>query len=371
MSIYKFVLLVLASLILGCQPEKESADKLYFGGDILTMEGDDPTYVEALVVKEGKIIFTGNRDETLRKYTAPEKDLEGKTLLPGFLDAHGHVFMAGFQSLAANLLPPPDGNGSSVESLIDITKNWAASNENAVGKVGWILGFGYDDAQLEEGRHPVADELDKISSDYPVILVHQSGHLAAMNHKALEMAGYDANTPNPPGGIIRRVAGTNEPDGVLEEMAMFIPLFSVFDAFDEEANEKIAMEGIGAYTRFGFTTAQEGRATTEVTETWRKLAQKDSLKIDVVSYPDINKELPYMEKMGVQANYTNHFRIGGVKISLDGSPQGKTAWLTEPYVVPPPGEAADYKGYPAFEQEERVISLIETAFENDWQLLAH
>ena len=192
-----------------------------------------------------------------------------------------------------------------------------------------------------------------------------------MNHKALDMAGYNANTPNPQGGIIRRVEGSNVPNGVLEEMAMFIPVFTLFETFDEEANNKIAMAGLDAYARFGFTTIQEGRSTREVTETWKKLADEGELMIDVVAYPDIQKELDFMKEVGVQVDYINNFRIGGVKISLDGSPQGKTAWLTEPYVVPPPGEGPEYKGYPAFPNEEDVIALIDSAFKYNWQILAH
>jgi predicted amidohydrolase YtcJ len=345
---------------------------LYYGGDILTMEGDTPNYVEAVVVQGGRIAFVGARAEAEERFADAQRvDLAGKTLLPGFIDAHGHVWITGFQALAANLLPPPDGPGNTIPALIEEVEKWKANSEGAIGKVGWIIGFGYDDAQLEEGRHPTASELDAISTEYPVLMIHQSGHLAVMNHKALEMSGYTTETPNPKGGIIQRVAGSQEPNGVLEEMAFFQPVFGIFASLDQEANEKLALAGLEAYARFGFTTAQEGRATAANVETWRKLAGEGALMIDVAAYPDVQNQMDYVKEVGVQSEYTNRFRVAGVKISLDGSPQGKTAWLTEPYVVPPAGKDSDYRGYPAFPNESDVLALIDSTYKYNWQILAH
>ena len=292
-------------------------------------------------------------------------------MLPGFIDAHGHVWNAGFQAVSANLLPPPDGNGNDIPALLDILNEWKSGNEKAIGKYGWIIGFGYDDAQLREKRHPIADELDAISTEVPVLIIHQSGHLAAMNHKALEFTGYNETTKDPEGGVIRRVKGTSIPNGVLEEMAFFQPVFKIFSVLDQEANVKIAYSGLEAYAKQGFTTSQEGRATTDAVTTWRSLAEQDKLIMDVACYPDLQAELDFMITNGTEKDYTNHFRIAGVKLSLDGSPQGKTAWLTEPYVVPPPGQNMDYKGYPAIPDENDVIALIDSAFKYNWQILAH
>jgi len=348
------------------------AQTLYFNGDILTMEGDEPEYVEAVVVKEGKITFTGTLAEAEEKYTdARRVDLDGKTLLPGFIDAHSHVWITGFQALSANLLPPPDGVVNSIPALIDQVNEWKVNSEKAIGKVGWIIGFGYDNAQLEEQRHPTAIELDEISTEYPVLVIHQSGHIAVMNHKALEMSGYTSATPNPKGGVIQRVANSQEPNGVLEEMAFFQPVFRIFASLDQEANEKLALAGLDAYARFGFTTVQEGRATASNVKTWQKLAGEGALMIDVAAYPDVQNQMDYVKEVGVQEDYTNHFRVAGVKISLDGSPQGKTAWLTTPYVVPPAGKEEDYRGYPAFKDEDVVVALIDSTYKYNWQILAH
>lgn len=353
---------------------KETKATMYFGGDIITMEGDSAQYAEAVVVKDGKILFVGNKEEAMQAAGDNHDmvDLKGQTLLPGFIDGHGHLFNAGIQALAADLLPPPDGNAKDIVSLIQITKDWATKNKTVIEKTGWIIGFGYDDAQLKEKRHPNANDLDKISTEIPVLLIHQSGHLGAMNQKGLELAGYTDGVTDPEGGVIRREPGTKKPDGVLEEMGMFIPLFKlIMGKIDAEGSQAIVRAGIKAYTKYGFTTAQEGRATRAACETYMRLAESDQLSIDINAYPDIQAELAFMKKVGAQPNYKNHFRIGGVKLSLDGSPQGKTAWLSKPYKVPPKGQTATYLGYPAIPDEAKVVEFVDAAFENNWQILAH
>lgn len=351
----------------------DSADAIYHGGPILTMEGDSPRYAEALAVRDGRILLVGNKEVV---FAAQGKrtsvvDLKGKTMLPGFIDAHGHAFNAGFQKLAANLLPPPDGTGGDVAAIQARLTQWQGENATAIEKSGWVIGFGYDDSQLAEQRHPTATELDQVSVDIPVIIIHQSGHLGAMNHKGLEFAGITAASRDPPGGVIRREADGKTPNGVLEEMAMFGPLFKVLAALDAASNEKIALAGVDAYTQFGFTTAQEGRASKAASETWRTLAREKRLKMDVAVYPDIQSELEYMQQVGTSATYTDHFRVAGVKLSLDGSPQGKTAWLSRPYEHPPAGQPEDYAGYPAIPKAEDRQALVDAAFRNKWQLLAH
>lgn len=352
--------------------QSQTADTLYFGGPILTMEGETPQYAESLMVKDGKIFFVGDL-ETAHKLIPAKKqvNLQGKTLLPGFIDAHGHLFMSGIQKLAANLLPPPDGQARSVDDIVTLLKNWQTNNAKTIESSGWIIGFGYDDSQLKEQRHPTAAELDRVSTEFPVVIVHQSSHLAVMNHKGLELAGYHAQSPDPAGGVIRREADGKTPDGVLEEMAFFGPIFKVMGSLNNQANEKIALAGIKAYTQFGFTTGQEGRASQAATDTFRSLSKDKKLLIDVAVYPDLQAETSYMLKHGTSQIYHNHFRIAGVKLSFDGSPQGKTVWLSRPYHVPPQGQAASYSGYPAIPSEKDRQALIDLAFEHHWQVLTH
>ncbi|UJF17965.1 amidohydrolase family protein [Vibrio sp. SS-MA-C1-2] len=369
-----FVAISISVLLAGCDTHsKDFADKVYSGGTILTMVGDTPNYVDTIAIKDGKIIFAGEEEQLsdLVDDKTEQIDLEGKTLLPGFIDAHGHAFNSGFQSTSANLFAPPDGEGKSISEVISILKQWTIDNPKTVEEFGMIIGYGYDDSQLAEKRHPTAKDLDKVSTELPVIIIHQSGHLGSMNSKAMTLFNYDKNIKDPLGGVIRRKNDNVTPNGVMEEMALFNVLIPYMAKFPVEVNEQLALAGIDNYVQFGYTTAQEGRASAENSETWRKLAKDNKLPIDVAVYPDIQAAFDYMKESGVQKEYDNHFRIAGVKLSLDGSPQGKTAWLTEPYYKVPEGMPDDYKGYPAIEDPEERQKYFDIAFDNNWQMLIH
>ncbi|MCC7503022.1 MAG: amidohydrolase, partial [Flavobacteriales bacterium] len=372
--------IALCALLVSCSNEPTVTQKsappvpytIYHNGDILTMEGAEPTYVEALVVGNGKIEFVGKMADAQAKFSgANSVDLAGKSLLPGFIDAHGHLWMSGIQALAANLLPAPDGRGNDIAALIAITNEWKERNAAVIEKTGWIAGFGYDEAQLKENRHPTAAELDQVSTEVPVLFLHQSGHLAAVNTKGLEVSGITAATPDPAGGVIQRKKGSQEPNGVLEETAMFAAAASLLSKVDDKGNEALIIAGQNAYAKYGFTTAQEGRATSVVCETYKRMSDAGSLFMDVYAYPDIQMGLDYMKANGVQADYRNHFRVAGVKLSLDGSPSGKTAWLTKPYKVPPPGMPKDYRGYPAIPDPVDIQGFVAEAYKNKWQIITH
>lgn len=368
-SISLTVVMVLSA---ACSPIKPdlTADSIYLGGEILTMNGDQPNYAEVVAVKDGKIIGIGEGqtiESTYKGSNTNITDLGGKTLIPGFVDAHGHVFNVGVQALAANLLAAPDGDVKDIASLQQKLNAWAKGK--ASERLGWIIGFGYDDAQLKEQRHPTREDLDAVSKDIPILAIHQSGHLAAVNSKALELAKLTAATKNPPGGVIRRRSGSQEPDGVLEESAFWMVLTALpkMSVIDKEA---IAKAGQDLYLRFGYTTAQEGRSTPAINGIWESLAAQGRLKLDVVAYPDITTADVAMKSPAVGPDYRNSFRIGGVKLNQDGSPQGKTAWLTKPYYKSPAGQNEEYVGYPAF-KEEQVTAFVDKAFANHWQILSH
>jgi predicted amidohydrolase YtcJ len=346
-----------------------SADIIYSNGDVITVNELQPE-AEAVAVKNGNIIAVGNKDEVFKLKGSKTRlvDLQGHTLIPGFIDAHGHVFNTGVQALSANLLPKPDGKVNNIQVLQETLREWAAQPNNK--KLGIIMGFGYDDSQLEEQRHPTRDELDAVSKDAPVLIIHQSGHLAAMNSKALAMAGYNSQSEDPSGGKIRRRADSQEPDGVLEEMAFFRVLIPLFAKLSPEDNELIFRAGMKLYTRFGYTTAQEGRATPDSVKTMYGLAQKEKLMIDVAAYPDIQGAQEVIKPPYLSKTYLNGFRVAGAKLNLDGSPQGKTAWLTQPYLVPPKGQKSDYRGYPSMSDAD-AQKYVDLAFKNNWQLLAH
>jgi predicted amidohydrolase YtcJ len=347
------------------------ADLIYSGGPILTMNDAAPS-AEAVAVRAGRILAVGTRAqmEATRGPGTRMVNLEGRTMLPGFVDPHGHVAMVGLQAVGANLLAAPDGEGNDIPALIRILRDWAARNEAAVRRYGLIFGFGYDDSQLKERRHPTRDELDQVSTEVPVLIIHTSSHLAAVNSKALEKVGISAATPDPVGGVFRRRDGSREPNGVMEENAMLAGAGPLLGSLDEAAWLAMIRAGSEFYASFGYTTCQEGRAMGPTLANLTKAADRGLLAVDVVAYPDI---LGAADQLGGPLHgraYRNRLRIGGAKISLDGSPQGKTAWLTRPYHVIPPGLPPDYRGLQTA-PTDATIEAFSRCYERGWQILAH
>src|SRR5512139_2212632 len=234
----------------------QTADRIWSGGPILTMN-DKAMRAEAVAERGGKIVAVGPKANVM-KLKGPKTqviDLKGRALLPGFVDAHGHMFVGGVQALSANLLAPPDGDVGDIASLQTVVRDWMAANDAAVKKVGLILGFGYDNASLKEHRHPNRDDLDQISKDMPIMLWHQSGHMVAVNSKALELTGMTAETPNPQGGVIQRRPGSKEPNGVFEETAAMPIIMKLLSLTGAEGAKQFARAGAELWARYGYTTA--------------------------------------------------------------------------------------------------------------------
>ena len=363
-------------LILSCSNEEEvqnpaikNKSKIYFGGDILTMVGDNPSYVEAIVTKEGNIVFTGSYKEALKIFKNSHLvDLNGKTLLPGFIDGHAHFASFSGQSIGAQILPPPDAGAKNIPELIRILKDWNTPKNRSL--TGWIFGMGFDDSVLEEKRFPTKHDLDKVSKQFPIMIIHISGHFAVVNSKGLEVLNINAETPNPEGGIIRRENG-NEPNGVLEELAAIPHYSKVLSPSSKEAAELFFDSGQEMALSYGYTTAHEGRAMLENHNLLANAATNGKLKLDAVSYIDYMFVDTLMKTEWYGKKYKNHYRIAGMKITLDGSPQGRTAWRTKPYLIIPDGAQEGYLGYPAIPDDSVVQSLYEKAFENNWQIISH
>lgn len=370
------ILLLFACNNSGEKKQTKSADNntaIFYNGDIITMDGDSVQYAEAVVQQDGKIVFVGSRDEAFKQYKgkASEINLEGKTMLPGFVDAHSHFYNVGFTSIIANLLPPPDGGCSDIPSVVNAMNKWKDTEDGkfTVTAFGWLLGNGYDDSQLKEKDHPKASDLDKISKDAPILVIHQSGHLGVMNSKALEMAGYNKNTKDPQGGHIRRNPdGT--PNGVVEEKALYVTLFPILGKASDEFSTKSIQKSQETYAENGYTTIQDGRSTPDQMKIFNKAAANNQFFLDVVSYPDIDAKGFAMDTAYYGRSYKNHYRVGGVKLTLDGSPQGKTAWLTQCYHVNPDGKTGCYKGFPIMD-DVKVQVYLDEAFKNKWQIICH
>lgn len=367
-------ILIAALAMAACGPKHAttapgaSADLIIYGGPIVTMEGDQPTTVEAIVVVDGMITFAGSRAAALAKKDDGTvlKDLGGKTLMPGFIDGHAHAQQFGTQAVGANLLAPPDGTVNSIDDLVDRLKTFAAAGPD-VALTGWIFGMGYDDALL--GRHPTREDLDKVSTTVPVMATHISGHFAAVNTLGLKMIGYDANTPNPEGGVIRREADGKTPNGVLEELAAIPHMVRFLTPAAREGQDEFLKRGMEMAKSYGYTTANEGRMFGPMHDVMVDAAKRGLVDIDFIGWMDYTGRAA-LEK-GFSTTYSNHYRLGGLKITLDGSPQGRTAWRTVPYVLPPDGQKPGYKGYPAIPDTKQVEAYLEEAYTKGWPVKVH
>jgi len=351
-------------------PTVQTADRIWRGGPILTMV-DQAMRADAVAEKDGVIIAVGPEAE-VSAHRGPRTeviDLAGRAMVPGFVDAHGHMVMGGLQALSANLLAPPDGEVKDIASLQETLRSWARANAASVAKVNLIIGFGYDPATLKEQRHPTREDLDAVSKDVPVAIVHQSGHLSALNSKALEAAGVTAASKDPAGGVIRRREGSQEPDGVLEENASSAALVKLLGRLGPDGLKTFAREGAKLWASFGYTTAEEGRASPAVTKVLQAVAAEGGIPVDVMVYPDILVDRDFI-KANQSRTYVNRIRVAGAKLSLDGSPQGFTAWRDRPYYKPVGNYPPGYSGYPAATAEQAFDSIL-WASENGVQVLTH
>jgi len=344
-----------------------AADLIITGGPIVTMEGDQPTTVEAIIVDDGRITFVGSKADALKQQGDGTvlKDLDGKTLMPGFIDGHAHAQQFGTQAVGANLLAPPDGTVNTIDDVVERLKAFGAGPDVAL--TGWIFGIGYDDALL--GRHPTREDLDKVSTTVPVMATHISAHFAAVNSVGLKLIGYDASTPDPEGGVIRREADGKTPNGVLEELAAMPHMVKFLAPTTPAGRDGFLKRGLELAKSFGYTTTNEGRMFGPMHDQMADAARRGLLDIDFIGWMDYTGRTAL--DTGYSASYSNRYRLGGLKITLDGSPQGRTAWRTIPYLIPPDGQKAGYKGYPAIPDTKQVEAYLEEAYTKGWPVKVH
>lgn len=363
-----------AAIIAACFLSGESfaaelrADTIYLG-NVVTMDAKAPR-AAAVAVSGGRIVAVGSRAEVLRFRDRGTRvvTLPGRSaLLPGFIDAHGHLTATAATMRFADLSSPPVGGVRNVGELQDALRQYIRLRQIPPG--AWVIGRGYDDAQLSEHRHPGRDELDAVSREHPILVVHVSGHVAGANSAMLQQLGITADTKNPAGGVIRRREGGSEPDGVLEEAAFMgrmaqLPTPKLDDALRD------LQSALRYYASKGITTVQEGAMAPDARTLLEEASRRNLLDVDVVAYrfwapvgSAFPQDIPYETTIG-------RLRYGGIKLILDGSPQAKTAFLSKPYFKPPEGKPADYAGYPALPQ--RILDdAIAQAIARNVSVIAH
>ena len=323
------------------------ADLVFLGEHILTVDPKNEG-AHGVAVRGDTIVAVGSRDE-MQAYVGSDTrvvELGERALTPGFIDAHGHLALVMRTLGFVNLSPPPVGPAERIDDILTALEQRITERNVPAGE--WVSGYGYDDSLLAEDRHPTRDDLDRVSTRHPIALMHVSGHLAALNSAALAATGLTAQTADPPGGVIRRRPGTREPNGVLEETAAHAVMTTVFRGGAAEAFPTELQHALAYHASYGITTVQDGASAPEFVDDLRGIAAQAPLPLDVAAYVHVNAmpaDAP-IEAIGYSREYQNGVRIAGVKFALDGSPQGRTAWMTEPYAEGPPGVDADYVAYP-------------------------
>jgi len=348
----------------------EVADRILLSNHVVTLSSLKPAPARpmAVAIKGDRIAWMGPKEQ-IAQFTGDDTeviDLGDQALLPGFVDAHGHLPFAALATTIANVASPPVGPVETIEDLQNTLRAYAA--ERDIPKGEWIVGMGYDDSLLAEQRHPNRDELDAVSIEHPIMLLHVSGHLTATNSRGLARAGYSSETPDPPGGHIRRRPGSAEPNGVLEETATY-PLRGNLNAANKDPIGAV-VAALQEYASHGITSTQDGASSAEAIALMRQVAEQGQLIMDVVAYPVGMGGIETVSSQYEWGEYDKGLKVGGVKLMLDGSPQGKTAYLSKPYHVPPHGKDGHYRGYPNI-QQPRVDELVASYLDQRIPMLAH
>ena len=329
--------------------------RLYENGTIITME--DPRPAEAVLTEDGRVLAAGRAgDLRLQAGDAERIDLGGRTMLPAFLDPHSHFTAAANSMLQADLT-----ECVSFQEIGETVSAFIRSRGIPAGQ--WVVAQGYDHNQLAEGRHPALALLDRVAPRNPLLLQHKSGHMGVINTQGLKRLGITAETPSPSGGSIGVKDG--KLTGYLEENAFVhyqkrVPMAGLADLMGAYRQAQTL------YLSHGVATIQEGLLAPQMVPLYRALLAERLLEADLVGYAEEQTAGEVLAAFPDHIRrYQDHFKLAGYKIFLDGSPQGRTAWLRSPYE----GEA-DYRGYPTM-TDAQVLAALRHAVGDGMQLLAH
>lgn len=337
---------------------------VYLGGPVITLDAANRV-VEALGVQGNRIAAVGSEPE-VRRWAgdgARIVDLQGYALLPGFIDAHSHYPGAGLTAVMADLNSPPIGDVESIGDIVTRLREQASRKSS-----GWVLGLGYDDSFLAERRHPTREDLDRVAGDRPIAIFHISGHLAALNSAGLERSGIDPGTPDPPGGRIVRDPRTREPSGVVEEAIVDDLRNRLFrPSLREEF--RIMRQANALYLRAGVTTAQNGAVSVEQARLLRRASHLGLVPFRLVLWPTEEAAETLLAREHGTCAASEWVRCGAVKLFADGSIQGYTAHLRDPYHVYAGNDPA-YRGYPRVPHEQ-LIERVRRHHEAGLQIAMH
>ena len=334
-----------------------SPDKILYNANIITVDPNNPK-AQAIAMFGERIIAIGENDKILRLSNSNTKkiDIGGKTIVPGFIDAHSHPASSGLSHLR--------NVDIDLRSIKEI-KNAIYERTKITPPGEWILGFKYDDTKIREGRLINRYDLDEAAPNHPVRITHRGGHSTYVNSNALNLMGYNRDTPDPEGGKIGRDPKNGELTGQLLETADY-PLSKLIP---DRFTQKDYQEGVKLITKMmtksGVTSVTEAYGSSTFLRAYQDAYDADELSMRVysmISYREIDKFID----AGIKTGFGDRWlRIGGMKITIDGSISERTARLSKPYI----GRPNDY-GIMVMEEEE-VYKYAHKAHTNGWQVGVH
>ena len=344
-------------------------DVLYINGKIFTSDADRP-YAQAMAVKDGKIAWIGSDADAHNSWLQAGSErvinLEGKRVLPGFVDCHMHAIMLADFAQQISVLPPE------IYSIDDL-KGAIRRVREEQGEGQWILGWGYDEGKLSENLAPNRYDLDEGCSDSPVVMQRSCTHIWAVNSKALELAGITKDTPDPEGGKIGRDE-TGEPDGILYETATYLMMELLPEKTADDLAEDLLKLGKILEAQGVTTVTDMGEDVSDKYGDIFRKAMEKGFKNRAAAYCSWR----FVEQTGEEVVTgdpdfmgTGKFRLLGVKLLGDGSVSGRTAWCDVPY-LPVPGDdgAAPEYGMPVCTEEE-ILEALEFCKIHKCQLSIH
>jgi len=296
------------------------------GGTIINGTGRPPIHDGAIVTHGSKIIAVGSRKDIKLPEGAEVIDVEGRTVMPGFIDCHTHFILLGVRTLTTLDL-------SKTRSLAEVM-GLIEAKAPEIPEGTWLEGHGWDESGWPEKRYPTKWDLDQVSPETPVVLTPYYGHLVAVNSAALEAANVSKDTPDPPGGEVVKDPETGEPTGILRDEAIRL-IYGVSPPTTRELSLRGLREACDIALRWGCTSIHELDADAVQLSTYQTARGDGSLRVRAYVMPTARYTEEIIDSLGALGMSTGfgdeYYRIGAAKIFIDGSMGARTAVFTEPY----------------------------------------
>jgi predicted amidohydrolase YtcJ len=333
-------------------------DLILVNGNVYTVNEKQPR-AEAIAVRNQRIVFVGSNQDAkkLRSDKVRIVDFGGKTVVPGFTDAHCHIFGIGEREMSLNL--------ESTNTLEDfLAKVQARVAQTERGK--WITGRGWIETFWRPPRFPSREDLDKIAPNNPIFLTRGDGHAAIANSAALNIARIDKNTPNPFGGEILKDKTTSEPTGMLLDNAMDLVAKNIPEPAEAE-REQAFLLGVNREVRLGWCEIQNAGSHADDIKLIRKCFDDGKVKLRLINavYGPGEDAQRFLREGAIIEAYNHHFTQRTIKVVFDGALGSRGAALLKPY-----SDAPETSGF-LTEKPEELNPMFEEALRRGIQIETH